>query len=185
MISSLKKHIIQTGINSKPAKRYYQSIDDLPVWNYWKIQDTENLGYLYKDDVPRKSLISHLFLDYIWQEIQNQFQEEFGSGNRSSYYLDKIRKLMISKMDQVIFETENPKHPKLSRTKMNIRMLEKELMDSNKSSGQSLDQMVAYLEKYMGIAINTKIVSVKRFYTYVQMYQKQVNEFEMKHQKTA
>ena len=32
-------------------KECFCSIDELPIWNWWKITDTGDLRYLYKKDV--------------------------------------------------------------------------------------------------------------------------------------
>ena len=55
---------------------YFNSIEDLPIWNWWKIAETGNLIYLHKlEEYEGKEDYN---LIELWNKLQNQYLEEFG-----------------------------------------------------------------------------------------------------------
>ena len=53
---------------------YFNSIDELPVWNWWKIQETGDLIYLRKDGrlEAKRGTVK------MWTEIHDEYLEEYG-----------------------------------------------------------------------------------------------------------
>ena len=95
----------------------YQDIYSMPIYNWFKLLDTGNLGFLNIDSTnkpPNKvEQVESETLMELWYDINNQFVSEFGQSDMTVNILEKKRDLLILKAKFV--ETGN---------KMNLTFIE-------------------------------------------------------------
>jgi hypothetical protein len=141
-------------------KRYYQSVEELPVWNWWKIHETRDLKYLLKQN---KKLTLHA--DAIFDKIYSEFISIFGVGENYKQYLEKLKEIAIAEIDMVLY-----KDPSME-TFIDIMKVELEEIKNANSGGTYMDTAIA-VEKSMGFKLNTKEISVKEYYSYIKSLEK-------------
>jgi len=95
---ALFQNIFKKEITTKNDElRYYKSIDFLPMWNYYKTQETEDLRYLLKlDDYESLPDVDESIFNEIWQEITYQvidFNNE--TDRRSKRIFDKRKEIAM------------------------------------------------------------------------------------------
>jgi len=76
--------------------RYYETIDELPIWNWWQIADTGNLIYLKVEDDYKGEEYEPIQL---WFDLQNEYLEEFGM-------TDQFRQILTLKKKWIQKKTE-------------------------------------------------------------------------------
>ena len=158
----------------------YRTIETLPIWHYKKVPSTGDLRYLLKledyDELPKKCKIG---LQKIWQDIQTEFFEKVDFNDTQDYYFEKSQKLLMLKLDEAIAEAGETHNPKLSRMKVDIKLLENELKDDlldNKQ--QTFEDQIVMLESHYKIEINPQRTSTLKFYKYLQLYERQQQQSE-------
>ena len=155
----------------KKYTRLYQSIETLPIWNYHKVQTTGDLKHLVIRGRPKHNVLLKL-----WERLQEEFTEKVGLSDVGNAIIQKSKKLMIAELDRIIAEVEGGHN--LSKAKVTIKQLTRELSERPESSIQSLDEQAAILESWFKIGIDIHTVSVLRFYKYLELYQKQIEQYE-------
>lgn len=141
----------------------YRDIDELPLYNYSKIIDTNELGYLIVDSSPynlKKLDKKELFeLSEVWKNINCQIIDYIGISDdmRQVLRIEKdislLRLQMIETGDRSIDTIINLKELELNQ----IRPKEK----------KSIEESIVLLEIFLKMPINSKNTSVKRYYGYI------------------
>ena len=143
-------------------KDYFNSIDELPIWNWWKIAETGNLIYLHKDSDYKGE-------DYkpieIWNKLQDEYLETFGITEDFRKILSLKKKWVEKKADYLITG---------KRLLLNeIGFIEadiKESMDSKITVDK--EDTVIMLETKLNRELNPKEISVKKYYNYINYFSK-------------
>jgi len=129
----------------------YNSIDNLPIYNYNKILETGNLtlyGVLNEED---------------WEKIEREFFDVIGYGEK---YFEILRiKADIVKKKAQYYSSGN------DALKPFIQIEEAKLKQISQSEGNDFDYTVAQLSKFMGFKIDSKTTTVKEFYSYIKLAQ--------------
>ena len=132
----------------------YKSIDTLPIYNYNKIIETgdfKKYGVNNFDD---------------WQIIEREFFEQIG-------YSEKYFEILRIKTDIVITKANYYKSNN-NALKTLIEIKKAKLMQTiGEQVGGDFDLMIAQISKFMGFRIDIKKVSVKEFYSYIKLAEKQ------------
>ena len=147
-------------------KSVFDSIEDLPLWNWIKIHETQNLTYIYQLDsyrnlpkiLPQKELIN---LEEIWLELNQQIFDGFGMSENYERYLNLVRREIETRSDMIINED------RFLQNEINIIQADISLLFNSKEK-QTFDSVVVDLEKYMGFRLDPKKISVKNYYNYIQ-----------------
>jgi len=138
--------------------RKYSSIDDLPMYNWKKIHDTDELKWLFVGKVKCENTIE---LEKLWGNIYDEYLGEFGLSQDYKDILNVKRKIANLQADYII---------KGDRILLNYINIEENalqsLYDSNKGGSTFRDSLV-HLEKMQGIKINTKTITVADYYNYL------------------
>jgi hypothetical protein len=145
------------------SRRYYKSIEDFPIWNWWKVHETKDLKYLLKEN---KRLTKHSA--DIFDKIYSEFIRTFGISDNYKEYMDKIIEIDIAENEMILGGD--------SSMETFIDIMKEELKDLNASSsnGTYIDTAIA-VEKNMGFKLNAKELSVFEYYSYIESLKKSTN----------
>lgn len=130
------------------TEKTYNSINEMPMFNWNEILSTGDLKYIFKEC---KGRVSEKIAD-LWYELQDQYIERFGLDEK---FIKKLR-LLKEKAD-LNYEFILTKD-KFINTRIGIVDADLKALDSGASSDvwEVKDQM----EKYKGYAINLKTITV-------------------------
>jgi hypothetical protein len=146
---------------------YYKSIDDMPIYNFHQYMVTQDLKWLLEETEKYKSTekTDQLLVDQ-WVILHDEYLKHFGISKNYKKVMeqeDKITKLMISRWlkDDASLETI-----------IKIETMKLDELNGKKKKGSSFEEDIAVIEKYRGIGLDPKKTSVKMFYTYINLMQK-------------
>lgn len=141
--------------------KYFDSIDNLPVWNYWKISETDDFKYLIDtDDYSQKLRISKSKSLKIWDKITSEYMDFFGINNTYKEILMLNREVILNE-----YAWESRREP---IARVYAREAKKQLEEFEKNMLNIKPQnQVFYIEKEMGFRVDSRKMSVKEFYSYV------------------
>lgn len=138
---------------------YYQSIDEMPIYNWFKINETNDLKWISKDlQIDAKKNI--IILLSAWNKIFDEFIDTFGIP-------EKLKEIMEVKRDIFILQAQ------LALTKDRTIQIfidietEKLIKLMSKDKEQSTMQVKVYVEKFLGFKLNERETTVKEFYEYI------------------
>lgn len=139
----------------------YRSIDDLPVKNWFKIQETDDISYLLKtNEVLNEEQKKELNL--VFEDIYREFINLFGISDDLYTILSLRREIAVLKLD--LYLNSDPSIQTF------IDIAEQQLQSVlAKHEKTTVHQLKASVEKYMGFRIDDKTVTVKEFYAYIEL----------------
>lgn len=148
------------GIIKKLKKaELYDSIETMPIYNWFKINETNDLRWVLKDFNAQIGINAKALLN-AWNKIFDEFIEVFGIP-------DKLREIMEMKRDIMILESQVAL--KGDRTRLPFIEIKRDALEKLLKSEKKgvINQAKIYVEKFMGFRLNEKETSVKEFYGYV------------------
>lgn len=144
------------------SNRYFKNLEELPVYNWWKVHDTKDLEWITRGNKRPKR-----FAKKRLKKLDNEFIDTFGVNKKYENYLDKLCKLEEIKIDIVLSGDKSKQ--------IFADILELEIGDILKESeGKSHNHGVMGVEKYIGFKLNTRKISTYEFYSYVKEIEKQL-----------
>lgn len=147
------------------SNRYYKSIEDLPVYNWWKLHEENDFKYLLKDSNKKVNR----YAINIFKSIKDEFVNTFGIDRRYEQYLDKVWKLEMYNIKMALTGDKSDK--------IFADNLEFEIEDLlNEQETKVHNHGVMHIEKYMGFRLDIKTTTVNEFYGYVKEIEKQVKK---------
>ena len=139
----------------------YNTIHELPMWNFFMINKTEDYKYLFKVYDPNEKVTQKLVL--LWQKINTELFDELGVSNEMQDHFRAIRRLNIAKIDALI-------HGGAYLTLYELEQKQFERMKSNNSaSEESFYKSKIGVEKVVGTFLDLKKISVYEYYQYVEV----------------
>lgn len=138
---------------------YYDSIEELPLVNWWKFNETKDVKYFLKvySDVNTAKL---LLLETIYGKLMDEYTKEFGINEHLLLVLEKqidIAKLKADFMNGNGIITS-------------IEVAESELTELVRGvNGMGFYEVKAILEKQMGFRIDPYITTVIEYYSYIKL----------------
>jgi hypothetical protein len=164
----LKKSSQKKSERSSQPK-YYQSIDDLPQWNWNQIHKTDNYAYLeIKTSYRKIEQDKSESLKKIWFNIYNEFIDEFGLSKR---YLDllEVRKLIANLKLEFVKSGE--------RSILNeIEIEEMDLKEEFESKDEvRYESIVMAIEKRQSMPIDPKTITVYKYNNYLRTFNEEHN----------
>ena len=148
---------LKTKLLSKYGNKY-SSIDDLPMYNWKKIHDTDELKWLF---VTKQEVENNELLERRWALIYDEYLNEFGLSDEYKEILKVKRKIANLQADYII---------KGDRVLLNFINIEKNALESlydTSKKGSTFRDSLVHLEKMQGIKINTKQITVADYYNYL------------------
>jgi hypothetical protein len=145
--------------------RYYEGIDDMKLNRWWKCTSGE-IKYTRIDlnEGSKKE-------DWkAWCKIHDEYLEEFGKSDQEKEIQELRKRLADLECDFVIEDN--------SFLRNEIRRLEKELLDlmtKGIKGGMNRDGLMVQLEKWMGFRLDENDVTVRKFYSIVREFEKEMD----------
>ena len=165
LLDSLKRAKLNYKRNSsidttKKYEGYYQSIEDLPIYNWYKCLDGE-IKFVRKAENGTKT--NDLI---VWERLHDEYIKEFGLSKVHAKLLKVIKDKALQELEYVITG---------DRFKLTlIEMEETRLKNMLATAGSSVtvEEMIIHLSKWLGQWIKTKEISVKEFFTLQKEYER-------------
>ena len=144
-------------------KDCFNSIEDLPIWNWWKIAESGSLGYLYKDEEKHKENDNSV-ID-LWVSIQDEYLEEFGITADFREMLT-LKKRWVNQKAEYLITGERFLLNEIEEIEIDLKEIETLSVSLDK------DNTTIMLEEKLGRELNPKKMSVKKYYKYINYYSK-------------
>tara|TARA_Y100001963_G_scaffold81132_1_gene112546 strand:+ start:294 stop:755 length:462 start_codon:yes stop_codon:yes gene_type:complete len=143
--------------SSKKAFELYESIDELPVYNFWEACSMK-ISFLVKSGNPEKAnLRDH------WHKIYDEFLNLFGTSADFKIITDAQRRIGLLKCKRLI----EGKKSLDAAIKFEERQLEEQMY--KQVDPLSNEKQIIHLEQHYKTSIDPKVCSTKKFYTYIKM----------------
>lgn len=143
------------------SRRYYSNLENLPIWNWWKIHETKDFKYLLKD---KKKLTKHA--PAIFDGLHSDFIRIFGVSDSYKKYLEKLIEIEVTEIDMVVNKDRS------LETFIDIMKIELDEI-APKDDSNYMENAIA-VEKFMGFKMNPKEMSVFEYYSYINSIEKSV-----------
>ena len=145
--------------------RYYESIDDFMLNRWWKCTSGE-ISFT-RTDLTKGTKKE----DWkAWCKIHDSYLEEFGKTDKEKEIQELRQRLAEIECDFVIEDNNFLRNE--------IRRLEKELLDlmtKGIQGGANRDGLMVQLEKWMGFRLDENEVTVRKFYSIVREFEKEMD----------
>ena len=136
---------------------FYTTIEDMPIYNWFKVNSTGDLRFVLTkhrtkyDTIKAKQAFDSMYSEYI---------DVFGIGETYERVLDLKCRIMELKLDKEITGDMFIQNF--------INMAQMDLNDlNNQTNKTNTNEVKVHLEKYLGFRLNEKEISVKEYYTYL------------------
>lgn len=131
--------------------KVWESIEDMPIYNWMKILETGDLKWLFKE----KGRVSVKAEDH-WLTLQQEYMDEFDLDEGYKQQLRLMEKLKNLNCEFVITR---------DRSLLNIiKITETDIADLGPKAAIGFYQILDHVEKYKGFAIDPKTTSVMKWY---------------------
>lgn len=140
----------------------YESIEDLPIWNWNKIHDKGDLTYLRINRINgHKTSEEHKSLSETWDKIFSEYIDRFGFSDSFLSIMDKKKQIAFYKIEKMVTGDET--------IDTMIEICENELRQMSEiKKGADFWQSKSSIEKMIGFALDAKKTSVIEFYSHIE-----------------
>jgi len=147
----------------------YTTIEDLPIGNFQRIMKEGDLKYMIQKGKFKKKHLPKL--EKAWINCYNQYLQTFGLNKMYLLVLEQEEKIAKLICDRWI---KDLKH--LNGIIKHEEQVLKEMVLPTKGVKKSFEEDLAIIQKHNGFVIDPKKTSVKMFFTYVKMLEKEAND---------
>jgi len=132
---------------------YYTSLEDLPIWNWWKYKKSGDVSY-FKIDASKPCAFD---LKSLVVKFEQEYLDIFGAPDQATMLLDLLKKKIKHQADYISGKKYVINY--IKKIDFQLEMMNK----SEGGSGQSLEQITVILTKFMGVKVNPKETTVIEF----------------------
>jgi hypothetical protein len=143
---------------------YFKSIDTLPIWNFYKVKESGDLRFMFKDEADyevseiRTKLLAEML--EVWKQIESDFTNDFGMTENFINRLILEKRVMRLELDYYCNKTAGAK----GRFEQEKRMFE-----SGGDVKFSFEETIANIEMFAKFSIDERKCSTKRFFSYINL----------------
>lgn len=158
--------------------KYFENLDELPIFNFWQVRETGNLKFLFenfKDEEAEKLSKRKVWrgiLTDLWRKMDAEFIENFAMTDEFFNRLLIEKKIINLQLDYMINKSS------VIRARLKS---EQQKLELNYQSGEfkpvKLHEFIAGIEKYIGFQINEKEISTNKVYSYVNQMKEQARQY--------
>lgn len=136
---------------------FYKSIEDMPIYNWFKVNSTGDLRFCL---VKHKSKYDKNLAQKSFDTLYSEYIDFFGLGETYTKVLELKARIMDLKLEMKI-NNDTFIENFINMAEIDLKELQ---LQTNKTN---TNEVKVYLEKYLGFRLNEKEVSVKEYYTYL------------------
>jgi hypothetical protein len=149
--------------------KFYRTIEELPIWNFDKINEQGDVRYMLKledyFDMPDKNVDYDSLVDHFIM-VSDELFERFGVDDRAITNMIEEKDILLMKLKWLSGETTFKTSYKIKSKIKNDR----EAMVANKK--QTFEERIIMLESYFKKDFDVYKMSVAKFYTYLDVFKK-------------
>lgn len=145
----------------------YQSIDDIPVYNWFKINETNDLRWMLID---RDRKWHSGAAKNAWEMVYSEYIEAFGINENYLKLLEKQKELLLMNAEKAV---DGDKWDPFNQNRMDMLRIDIKQLSTGKERPRT-NEMKVHLEKHLGFKINEKETTVKEYYTYLEVMKKDI-----------
>ena len=135
------------------TEKTYNSIEFMPIWNWYEILKTGDLKHLF---ISGSGRVSNKLVD-LWDILQDQYITEFGLDDSFKKQIRLLKEKAKLNYDFIL--TKDP----FINTQLSI--VDADLKELNTGKSVGFYEMKSHLEKYKGFRIPVKEVTVIEWFT--------------------
>lgn len=136
----------------------WDSIEEMPVYNWFKIHATGNLTFLRVE--PLREFEHSDYFNGIWHSLYDEFLDKYGLSDEFQQLM-KLKKRHTNELLDYIINGDNFKLTEAELTEVEIS----EIM--NQQNPLEDDETIIMIEESLGFKIDTKAISVVDYYNYL------------------
>lgn len=155
------RRLLERGLNNFIP---YNSINDLPVYNWWKLNETGDLIWLLREPCKPTSIQMGI-LSEKYSRIMQEFYSVYGISDEYRNILNKQREIALLKCTYIITGD------RINETLIDIAKFELSEMVKQETDITFYD-IKAIVEKQMGFRIDARSCTVAEYYSYIKIIEK-------------
>lgn len=142
--------------------KLYNSIEEMPVYNWFKCIDLKDYSYCMVDRITTKYPYElHIQkCKECFSNLYNEFLDTFGINESLKQVIELQNEITILKIDKVLTENNS------LQTFIELKQIELDELINVKA--EKTKTYKVEIEKFLGFRINEKEVSVKEYYEYLE-----------------
>lgn len=155
--------------------KFFDSIDNLPVKRWFKIQETNDVAYIVIPVFDKRGRLITKKINYstaqknilliAFSKITRQYLDTFGISDSYRRILELRRDIEVNK-NKLFFGD--------SSAQTMIDIYEFQLAEELKETeNKSTEMATVYVEKHFKFSLDTDVVTVKKFYTYIDLIRRE------------
>ena len=150
--------------------KYYKSTEEWPIWNLNKVNETGDVRYLIKgidyfEDLPDIGMKVMNLLD-AYKELTKQISEMFGLDESFITKMRDEKDLLIMALQILAGDKAKKAMKKVKEEQI------KQREGTVKVKNQTFEEKIIVLESHFKKDFNVQQMTVKRFYTYLDMFKR-------------
>lgn len=148
----------------------FDSIDRLPIYNWWQIHKTHDFTWLYTIKRRKASKYTRQALQTKWGVVYDGYIERFGLSEDYLKLIEKKKEIAALKVERMATGERS--------INTFIKIAELELEEMQKGNGrEEVDfyESKAHVEKQLGFALDPMKITVSEFYSHIKVL-KQTNK---------
>lgn len=98
----MQKKSLKTSKKKSDSRSVYKSIDEIPIWNWNKVNENKNLNYLYKDPSNHGFKAFPLELEELWLDLNQELWDYFGITQTYKRYFALMKRKLILRSNYII-----------------------------------------------------------------------------------
>jgi hypothetical protein len=141
----------------------YNSIEELPIWNWFKVFETNELKHIIIEGVVEDTILKDT-----WNKLFSEYIDIFGLDDNLVSHIKHEKKMVLLELEYAI-----------KRRASDLFKIELEIENTKEKQSEKVQsdfmQVIAQVENALNRNINEKKISVRKFYTYLKQLQKNGN----------
>lgn len=142
----------------------YNSIEELPIWNWFKVFETNELKHIIKGE----GVVEDSILKENWNKLFSEYIDIFGLDDNLVSHIKHEKKLVLLQLEYAIKKRPSDLF-KIELALTNVKEKQSEKVKSD------FMQVIAQVENALERNINERKISVRKFYTYLKQLEKNGN----------
>lgn len=147
--------------------KYYEHIDDMPLYNWRKVQEDQDYRYTRLEDIYK---YKETTTDYIaWDKVYESFLDSFGV---SEYYVRilEIKRMKALAQCELVITGDRSNNNTIKRCDREL----KEIME--RDNDMTLGDCISYVSKWQGFPVRQKQTTVREFYETLETMRKEADK---------